>query len=259
MNNRVRGVLLGLVAGDRIGGPGQLAMNLAESLLENNGFNNKDIEARYLNWWRQDGYDSGPTANHVFELVDSGLSFEEAVLRVHNESGGMTAGCNPAHRNTVLAMSSKICTENLNKYAKQESRMTHYHDIAGEVASTACLLVRMLIEGTSWEKALTIVLAKCSSELLAYLYPTNHSELSDDGYAPHVLNAALYFVGRSGSFDVALKDSIEFAGNCNYCPVLVGSLAGARWGASQISNSWLAGVRNIERIKDVSTSLSLQW
>jgi hypothetical protein len=35
-----------------------------------------------------------------------------------------------------------------------------------------------------------------------------------------------------------LQKSIEFAGPANYCPVLVGSLAGARWGASSISDRW---------------------
>jgi len=36
------------------------------------------------------------------------------------------------------------------------------------------------------------------------------------------------------SFVEAIRTSIKFAGPANYCPVLVGALAGARWGANTI-------------------------
>ena len=74
-----------------------------------------------------------------------------------------------------------------------------------------------------------------------------------------MLAAAIFFVHNGVSFDDALQKSIEFAGPENYCPVLVGSLAGARWGASSISDRWLTDVRNIGRIKEVSFALASEW
>jgi hypothetical protein len=50
--------------------------------------------------------------------------------------------------------------------------------------------------------------------------------------APHV-----HFVARHDSFGEALSESLSFAGPANYCPVLVGAIAGARWGASSVAES----------------------
>ena len=104
--DRIRGVLLGLAAGDRNGGPIRMAVRLAESLSDRRQFDPEDILSRYLAWWRDGAFDTGPTTAAVLSLVDGGMDGIEAVKRVHNESGGMTAGCNPAHRCAPLAMAS---------------------------------------------------------------------------------------------------------------------------------------------------------
>ncbi len=55
--DRCRGVLLGLAAGDRIGGPIRMALHLAESLLACGGFDPSDVLDRYLGWWREGAFD----------------------------------------------------------------------------------------------------------------------------------------------------------------------------------------------------------
>jgi hypothetical protein len=67
--DRVRGVLLGLAAGDRNGGPIRMACELAASLEGLGRFDPEDIGARYLVWWRREGFDTGPVAAGVFDLV----------------------------------------------------------------------------------------------------------------------------------------------------------------------------------------------
>ncbi len=59
-------------------------------------------------------------------------------------------------------------------------------------------------------------------------------DLSDGGYAPDVLVAALWFLMKNLTFEDALKQSKEFAGVANYCPVLVGSIGGAMYGYNEI-------------------------
>ena len=115
----VKGILLGLAAGDRNGGPIRMAVRLAESLVDVGRFDLADIGARYLDWWREDAFDTGPTAARVFTLVDSGLSFPTAVQQVHIATGEQTAGCNPDHRSAPLAMLSQLDTQQLADYAKQ--------------------------------------------------------------------------------------------------------------------------------------------
>src|SRR5271169_5582215 len=92
--DRCRGVLLGLAAGDKIGGPIRLAVRLAESLLGCTGFDPSDILERYLAWWREGAYDTGPVSDRALALVATGISVQEATAQVHRELGGKTAGCN---------------------------------------------------------------------------------------------------------------------------------------------------------------------
>jgi ADP-ribosylglycohydrolase len=103
-DDRCRGVLLGLAAGDKIGGPIRMAMRLAESLLDCGGFKPMDILNRYLNWWREGAFDTGPVSGRAFALMAAGMAVTDATAQVHREFGGKTAGCNPAHRSVPLSM-----------------------------------------------------------------------------------------------------------------------------------------------------------
>ena len=96
--DRVQGVLLGLAAGDRNGGPVRMALRLAESLTERRGLDPDDILTRYLDWWQHGAFDTGPTTAAVLSLIARGMEPMEAARRAHEQAGGLTAGCNPAHR-----------------------------------------------------------------------------------------------------------------------------------------------------------------
>lgn len=84
--------------------------------------------------------------------------------------------------------------------------------------------------------------------------------ISADGYAPHVLAAAVHFVGTSDSLSSALARSIRFAGPENYCPVLVGSIGGARWGRGQLDEASLRHCGDLlPRLRAVAEALASRW
>ena len=113
VQDRCRGVLLGLAAGDRNGGPIRMAVRLAESLLELGRFDPADTVGRYLRWWREGAFDTGPVSGRALELVAAGKSASEASAQVHREFAGRTAGCNPAHRSSPLAMLASLADDDL--------------------------------------------------------------------------------------------------------------------------------------------------
>src|SRR5262245_15543156 len=90
VDDRCLGVLVGLAAGDRIGGPIRMAVRLTESLLDCGGFDPADILRRYLAWWREGAFDTGPVSDRALELVAAGMPVPEATAQVHRESGGKT-------------------------------------------------------------------------------------------------------------------------------------------------------------------------
>jgi ADP-ribosylglycohydrolase len=247
--DRCHGVLVGLAAGDRIGGPIRMAVRLADSLLNCGGFNASDILERYLHWWREGAFDTGPVSGRTLELVAAGMPVVEATAQVHREFGGKTAGCNPAHRSLPLSMVAAIADNDLAICAIAEARLTHHEPLAGEVAAAVNKLCRALIRGTAWQDA--------KRETGSFASPEGTG--NNGGYAPDVLRAALFFIGTSACFTEALQRSLSFAGAANYCPVLVGAIAGARWGASAIPPSSLAHVDILPRIRSAAEALAAGW
>jgi hypothetical protein len=143
--DRCQGVLVGLAAGDRIGGPIRMAVRLAESLLDCGDFNPSDILNRYLSWWREGAFDTGPVSGRAFALMVAGMPVQAATTQVHREFGGMTAGCNPTHRSPPLSMLAAIADEDLTAFAKAEAGLTHHDPVAGEIAATVNKLCRAMI------------------------------------------------------------------------------------------------------------------
>jgi ADP-ribosyl-[dinitrogen reductase] hydrolase len=223
---RCRGVLFGLAAGDQIGGPIRMAVRLAESLLDCGCFDPDDLLERYLGWWREGAFDTGPVSGRALALMASGKRVPDATAQVHREFGGKTAGCNPAHRSPPLSMLASLDDDDLPECAMTEARLTHYDSVAGEVAAAVNKLCRSLIRGVCWEDAV----------LKSGSFVKQDGPGSNGGFAPDVLRAALHFVGMSACF----VESLVFAAAANYSPVLVGAIGGACWGASAIPQASLA-------------------
>lgn len=247
--DRCQGVLVGLAAGDRIGGPIRMAVRLAESLLECGRFDPSDILERYRRWWQEGAFDTGPVAGRALALIASGMPPQEATLQVHRELAGKTAGCNPAHRSLPLAMLAAIVDEDLAGCAITEARLTHHDPLAGEVAGGVNRLCRSLICGAAWG----VALRQCEG------FADQEGPGNNGGYAPDVFRASLYFIGTSACFPEAMERSLSFAGPANYCPVLVGAIGGARWGASAIPQRSLAHVEILPRIRATAEALAADW
>ncbi len=256
---RVAGTLLGLAAGDRVGGPIRMAQLLAQSLIARRTLDLPDVGQRYLAWWQVRGFDTGPTTGQVLQLVDQGMTFPVAAEKVHAALRAMTAGCNPAHRCVPLAMSADIDDADLAAAAKAEAQLTHRHPLAGDVAAAVALICRVLIRGHAWHHALAVAAeGRCDETRSALQMP--QAALRRDGYAPNVLQAAVHFVGSSNSFADALAKSVCFAGPDNFCPVLVGGIGGARWGIDAIAPELLKHHQGVQgSVSAAADCLARSW
>jgi ADP-ribosylglycohydrolase len=247
--DRHAGVLIGLAAGDRNGGPRSIALELCRSLIEFDGLYLANVKKRYLAWWLKDGRDAGPVFGDVMGAVDEGLSWEDAALSVDARYSGLTGGCNPAHRAAPLSM-ARIITSELVYEARREAAISHRAEIAGTVSAFVVVLCRLLLDGSPWDKAISGA-AHWTNEPQLATAPNSIDELSTGGYSPNVLAAALHFLERYDTFEAALDHALDFAGSANYCPVLVGSIGGARWGASAIPARHLQHLGSLSEILDV--------
>ena len=65
--------MVGLAAGDQIGGPIRMAVRLAESLLDCGDFNSADILKRYLARRRERAFDAGPVSGRARAVMAAGM------------------------------------------------------------------------------------------------------------------------------------------------------------------------------------------
>jgi ADP-ribosylglycohydrolase len=164
----------------------------------------------------------------VFQLVSKGISFTKASEQVDYELAGRTAGCNPAHRATPLAMLD-VSDKELIDISIQEAKLTHWHPLAADVSVATVLLCRKLWQGEDWHAAVANTRKGRLIETQRALEAHKMNELNGNGYAPNVLAAAMFFLSNSKSITEAIERSIDFAGPANYCPVLVGTIGAAKW------------------------------
>ena len=216
MNDYTNLIIEGIQTGDQIGGPTELAKILTDSLTANKRFDEQDLRQRYLNWWKSDAFDTGPTYANVFNKIDKGMDPKLAVKKVHEEFGFNTAGCGPAHRATPLAGMLDIPTNQLITLAKLEAKITHFDDDAGNGSAIVIMLCRYLLEGKSFEVAENLI--SRNKNLKESWTKLQNAELKPDGYIYNVIFSALHFIKENKS----LKDVIKFSGKANYCSIIFG-------------------------------------
>jgi len=266
VRDRCAGVLWGLAAGDKNGGPIRMALLLAESIVANSGYNRDHVVSKYNAWFLgQDAercFDTGTTFYSVFSKMRKGLDNAQATKKVFDTSPkNANAGVNAAHRAVPIAMANSI-TEVLTTTAT-EAAITHLNPIAIQVAQVVNFILRDLIIGRPWHD--TLENAKQIPGLdPVVLEALSGSTTTGTGYAPKVLEDAIFFVNQDQDLRKALAASQKFAGPENFCPVLVGAFCGAMSGRSEIrSQAWYelthCSGAITARINAVAQELALTW
>eukprot|EP00759_Apiculatamorpha_spiralis_P025985 PhF_6_TR29195/c0_g1_i1/m.42716/K11687/ADPRHL2; poly(ADP-ribose) glycohydrolase ARH3 len=257
---RVSGLLLGLAAGDRNGGPQRMALRVCQCLLThpNQPLPRNAIIHSYLEWcYPSDpkctdrAFDTGAVFDGVFRRVHrQGETVDVAARAVFQHTG--SAGVNGAHRNVVLSLAPWLSTEDgsLQRAATEECTITHIHPESVATSVATNLIARRLILGDDPRTAIEQTLGETTDEtMLAVLKgvlqgKVNESyKLHSGGHSPYTLQTALHFLlyppppDNHNVFQNVLSASLSYAGEPNFCPVLVGALAGAWRGSEEVVSS----------------------
>jgi ADP-ribosyl-[dinitrogen reductase] hydrolase len=296
LSERYRGALLGLACGDAVGttvefrsrgsfspltdmmggGPFQLApgkwtddtsmaLCLAESLINNNGFNASDQMGRYLNWW-QWGYLSS-----TGECFDIGMTVRQALTKfqeTHNPFAGSTdpqsAGNGSLMRLAPVVLFYFPNIEQVVSACAESSRTTHAAPEAVQCCKLFGLILAKALLGESKSSLLNIgdlVLDESKVADLAsgsYVHKSR-DEIVGSGYCVASLEAALWCFHRTGSFEAAVLEAANLGDDADTTAAITGQLAGAYYGVSEIPPRWLELLymrRDIEATADALQGMS---
>jgi ADP-ribosyl-[dinitrogen reductase] hydrolase len=291
--DRLRGCLLGLAVGDAVGTavefqprgsfppltdmvgggpfglqPGQwtddtsMALCLAASLIDAEGFDAEDQVQRYLRW-RDHGYMS---SNGM--CFDIGGTVASALTR-YEASGDPFAGSTHPHtagngcimRLAPVPMFYAADREQAVHYAAESSRTTHG---AAECLDACRLLASMLCAAFDGADKESIVRGDAGPRLTTpriaaiaagdYLDKPVH-DIRGSGYVAECLEAALWCFCHTDSFEAAVLAAANLGDDADTTAAVCGQLAGAFYGIGGIPRRWLARLAGRGMIEQMAIAL----
>jgi ADP-ribosyl-[dinitrogen reductase] hydrolase len=297
---RYRGALLGLAAADALGTtlefkprgsfapiddmvgggpfnlkPGEwtddtsMAMCLAESLVEQNGFDPADQMRRYLRWWREGYWSSNGRCFDIGNTVSAALrQFERTGQAFAGTTDPRTAGNGSLMRLAPVPLRYATDPRRAVDLAGQSSRTTHG---AGEAVDACRYFAALLIGALRGESKETLLadhyapagidwrdvpLAPAIAAIARGSFKgKNEGEIQASGYVVHTLEAALWAFHNSGNFRDGALLAVNLGEDADTTGAVYGQLAGAYYGASAIPAEWRSRLARRRDIEDLARKL----
>lgn len=300
LQDRARGALLGLATGDALGtalefqppgtftpitdlvgggpfglAPGQwtddtsMALCLAESLLERQGFDARDQMERYLRWYRHGHHSSTEECFDIGNTVRAALGrFERTGEPFSGSPDPRAAGNGSLMRLAPVPIAFLGDPRQAIARAADSSRTTH----AAVAAVDACryfagLLVGAL-RGTDKDALLSAryspvpglwdaepLVAEVDDVALGSFTRREPPTIRGTGYVVQSLEAALWAFRRSASFRDGCLLAANLGDDADTTAAVYGQLAGAFYGASGIPEDWMARLAGREMIAAMADGL----
>jgi ADP-ribosyl-[dinitrogen reductase] hydrolase len=277
LKDRFRGCLLGLAVGDAVGttlefkppgsfkpitgmaggGPFRLkpgewtddtsmALCLATSLVEKNGFDPKDQMDRYRRWWKE-GYLS--SNGRCFDIGNT----VSAALRQYRQTGDPFAGSTDPHsagngsimRLAPVPMFYYPDLGGAVQYAAESSRTTHGAPECLDACRLLAGIIYRALSGTSKEDVLFEETGSFQGErkimAIARGEYRNKSlgEIRGTGYVVQSLEAALWCFYHTDTFEAAILKAANLGDDADTTAAVCGQVAGAYYGESGTPTKWL--------------------
>ena len=292
LNDRFRGALLGLAAGDAVGTtvefrkpgsfepvtdmvgggpfgllPGQwtddtsMALCLATSLVKCGGFDARDQMRRYLRWMNEGYLSSNGLCFDVGNTVRAALErFEETGEPFSGSKHPHSAGNGSLMRLAPVVLFYHPDRDLVLRYAAASSRTTHG---AAECVDACRLFAELLLRalsGASKREILGPVATGSTSERLQAIAAGGHAgrtlaQVRGTGYVVDALEAALVCFARAETFREAILSATNLGDDADTTAAICGQIAGAHHGVGGIPASWLAKLALREEIEALADRL----
>jgi ADP-ribosyl-[dinitrogen reductase] hydrolase len=281
--DRLRGALVGLAVGDAVGTtvefkrpgsfepvtdmvgggpfrlrPGQwtddtsMALCLAESLIECDGFDAEDQMRRFVRW-RREGHLS--STGHCFDIggttSDALSRFERTGEPFSGSTDPYSAGNGSLMRLAPVVMFYDAEPARALQYAAMSSRTTHGARVAVDACRYLAALLLGAFDGVSKDALLSPFyspvpgywdeqpLASEIAEIAAGSFLRKEPPaIMGSGYAAHCLEAALWAFARTDDFRSGCLAAVNLGDDADTTAAVYGQIAGAYYGEHAIPAEW---------------------
>jgi ADP-ribosyl-[dinitrogen reductase] hydrolase len=221
-----------------------MAVCLAESLVANGGaVNPKDLADRFVRWWKS-GENS--VTGRCFDIGNATRSALEGFVRTGIPEGSASphsAGNGGIMRLAPAAIAGRGEASTAAQLARAQSKVTH---AAAECLDAAEVLARVLsagIEGRGRDALQAGGNAKVAAPKVKVVAQgawrgKARSDIRSSGYVIDTLEAALWSVSGSNTFEEAVLKAVNLGDDADTVGAVAGQIAGAVWGYSEIPGAW---------------------
>ncbi|GAA2749355.1 ADP-ribosylglycohydrolase family protein [Kitasatospora cinereorecta] len=221
----------------------QMAVHVAESLLERGRLDLPDIYERFRRWAAADPKDIGLQTEAV---LGSGLPWDLAA-ETHFATSGRAAGNGSLMRAAPSAVhfarAGRAATMDA---ARRIAALTHGDRAAWEGTAILHELVRVALDGGDPVAALPDTLAAVHPD-----HRARYATVLADGWHPDdatenngavwpCLGSAVWALRTTGSYEDAVRAAIDLGGDTDTVAAVTGALAGAVYGIDAVPHRWTA-------------------
>lgn len=221
----------------------QMAVLVAESLLERGGLELPDIFDRFRRWAAGQPKDIGLQTEDV---LTNGESWERAAA-LHFQINARAAGNGSLMRAATSAVYfAPAGREETMEAARRIAALTHGDRAAWEGTAILHELVRVALEGADPIAALPATLAAVHPDHRErygrVLAPDWHPESATEfnGAVWPCLGSAVWALRTTTSFAEAVRAAVDLGGDTDTVAAVTGALAGARYGRAAVPAHWTA-------------------
>jgi len=295
LEDRYRGVLLGLACGDALGGPvefksraevaelhpgglrdfvgggwlslapgeitddTQMTLAIARSLAETGTLDMNDIATRFIEWARSDPKDIGLTTRAALNALGSGVPWDEAGRRVSGFASGNAAGNGAVMRCAPVALRYRRDPDALIAASKSIALITHADPRCQAAAVAVNLMIRHLLEGGATGDLPGSVLQSIDEpetrEALRRAPDLRREQVRSGGFVLDTMQAALWSLLQTDSLEEAVITAVNLGADTDTTGAVTGALAGAAYGASAIPSRWSDQVQHREELSGLAERL----
>jgi len=240
-----------------------MALCLAESLVEKNGFDAHDQMNRYLNWYETGYLSSTGTCFDIGNATRQALEkFKATGKPMSGSSHPSCAGNGSLMRLAPVPMFYAPSKAKARLYAGKSSRTTHG---AKECVEACTLFAEMLISALAGMDKETILFESSvagivSEKILAVArgeYKDKTAQhIRGNGYVADALEAALWCFWTTDTFSEAVLEAANLGDDADTTAAICGQVAGAYYGQSGIPIPWLEKLHLREKIIDLAERLA---
>ncbi|MFC7074241.1 ADP-ribosylglycohydrolase family protein [Halovenus rubra] len=278
--NRATGLLLGLACGDALGRPvefkstaeikgehgevtemlgggthkkppgtvtddTELALCIAQSLVQCDGFKPADVAERFVAWYDSHPFDVGLMTTETLRRLKRGDDWDTAGQTVwESRPEGQNAGNGSVMRCVPYAIAFQDDPKRLQEISQTSSAITHADPRCTYGCAVLNRTLASLLAGDldPLDSALNNVAGDAPQELLDALRPVpddiDPATLQSSGYVIHTLQTGLYHGLTAADPQEGIIKAVNMGRDTDTVGAVTGAVVGARFGASAIPDDW---------------------